>query len=235
MYAIFKKEVKSYFYSPIAYVLMGLFVLVVAIFFYLGNIKGQSADFNSTLSAITFILIIIIPILTMRILAEDRKNGTEVLLITSPLSLSNMVIGKYLALLLVFLVMTGLTLIFPLITLMLGTPPIAPIIGSYIGFILLGAAFISVGVFASSLTENQVISVLISFVSMLVIFFMDSLGNALGGWMSTVMNWLSLPSRYNEFTTGILNIGNIIYYLSFIAVFLFLTIRVIEKRRWSQG
>ncbi|RCX20935.1 ABC-2 type transport system permease protein [Anaerobacterium chartisolvens] len=235
MFAVFKREVQSYFYSPIAYVLTGLFVLVVSIFFFLSNIGSQSADFNPTLSTISFILIFIVPILTMRIIAEDRKNGTEVLLITSPSTLSGIVVGKYLAMLFVFLVMTCLTFVYPIILFIFGNPPLAPLIGSYVGLILFAAALISIGVFASSLTENQVISVFISFVIMLIIWIIEPIGNAVGGWAAVVLNWFSLSSRYNDFTTGILNVGSIIYFISFIAVFLFLTIRVIEKRRWSQG
>ena len=235
MFAIFKKEVRFYFYSPIAYILIGLFVLMVSVFFYLGNIKGLSADFTQMIGTISFILIFIIPILTMRILSEDRKNGTEVLYITSPISLSSMVIGKYLAMLFVFFVMVCVTIIYPIIIFAFGSPPIAPLISSYIGLILLGACFISIGVFASSLTENQIVSVIISFVCLLFIQLIDSLGGAVGGIVANMLHWFSLQSRYADFTSGQLSLASIVYYLSFIAVFLFLTIRVIEKRRWSQG
>lgn len=235
MFAIFKKEVRSFFYSPIAYVLVGLFILMVSIFFYLGNIKNQSADLTQILPTVGFILVFIIPMLTMRILSEERKNGTEVLLITSPVSLSNMVIGKFLAMLFIFLVMICITFIYPIIIFAFGTPPIAPIISSYLGLFLLGASFISLGVFASALTENQIISVVISFISLLFIQLIDSIGNAAGGIIAKILHWFSLQSRYNDFTSGQLSIASIVYYLSFIAVFLFLTIRVIEKRRWSQG
>jgi ABC-2 type transport system permease protein len=235
MFAIFKKEVRSYFYSPIAYVLIGLFVLLVSVFFYLGNIQGQSADFAGSLSTVGFILIFIIPILTMRVLTEDRKNGTEVLLITSPVSLTNIVVGKFLALLFVFLIMICITFIYPIIIFAFGKPPVAPLITSYIGLILLGAAFIALGVFASSLTENQIISVVISFVCLLFIQLIDSVSSAVGGIVSTILHWFSLQSRYSDFTAGQLSLASIVYFLSFIAVFLFLTIRVIEKRRWSQG
>jgi ABC-2 type transport system permease protein len=235
MLAIFKKEVRSYFYSPIAYVLIGLFVLLVSVFFYLSNIQSQSADFASSLPTVGFILVFIIPILTMRVLTEDRKNGTEVLLITSPVSLTSIVVGKFLATLFVFLVMICITFIYPIIIFSFGKPPVAPLISSYIGLILLGAAFIALGVFASSLTENQIISVVISFVCLLFIQLIDGLGNAVGGTVASILHWFSLQSRYSDFTAGQLSLASIVYFLSFIAVFLFLTIRVIEKRRWSQG
>lgn len=234
MLAIFWKEVKSYFYSPIAYILIGLFILLTSIFFW-PNLLYQMAEFNGTLSTMGFILVFIIPVLTMRILAEDRKNGTEVLLITSPASLTGIVLGKYLATLFVFLVLTCITFIYPIILIAFGGQLTVQLVGGYIGFILLGASFIAVGVFASSLTENQVVAVVIGFVSLLIMWIADSIGNMAGGFASKVLNWFSLISRYEDFNKGILGLSPVIYYLSFIAVFIFLTIRVIERRRWSQG
>jgi len=234
MSAIFWKEVKSYFYSPMAYILIGLFILLSSLFF-LPRLLYQNADFNAVLETMGFILLFIVPVLTMRILAEDRKNGTEVLLVTSPVSLTGIVVGKYLAALFVFLIMTVITFIYPIILFAFGAPFTTGLVGGYIGFILLGASFISVGVFASSLTENQVIAVVISFVSLLIMWIIDFVSSTVGGFLSKILNWFSLLSRYEDFNKGILGLSPIIYYLSFIAVFLFLTVRVIEKRRWSQG
>lgn len=236
MAAIFWKEVKSYFYSPMAYILIGLFILLVSIFFYPNLVyPSQGGDFTYNLSNMGFILLFIVPVLTMRILAEDRKNGTEVLLITSPVSIVSMVAGKFLAACFVFLIMTALTFVYPIILLAFGGTFTVQLIGGYIGFILLGATFISVGVFASSLTENQIIAVVISFVSLLIMWLAGSLTTMVGGIASKILGWFSLMTRYEDFSRGILGLSPVIYYLSFIAVFLFLTIRVIEKRRWSQG
>ncbi len=234
MFAIFKREIKAYFYSPIAYVLIGLFIFVAS-FTFRDNLQNGYADFNGNLSFLGVIIMFIIPILTMRIIAEDRKNGTEVLLITSPVNLTSIVLGKYFAAMFVFIVMTVITFVYPIIMLMYGNPAVPQMIGGYIGFILLGAAFTAVGVFASSLTESQVIAAVISFVSLLMMLFMRGAAASFGGMVSKVLNWFSLLSRYEDFNTWILDISAIIYYLSFTAVFLFLAIRVIEKRRWSQG
>jgi ABC-2 type transport system permease protein len=234
MRAIFWKEVKSYFYSPIAYILIGLFILITSIFFW-PNLIYRSADFNGTLSTMGFILIFIIPVLTMRILAEDRKNGTEVVLITSPVSLIEVVVGKYLATLFVYLILTVITFVYPIIQIAFGGQFTVQLVGGYIGFFLLGASFIAVGIFASSLTENQVVAVVIGFVSLLIMWIADSIGSMAGGITAKILNWFSLISRYEDFNKGILALSPIVYYLSFIAVFLFITVRVIEKRRWSQG
>jgi len=234
MAAIFWKEVKSYFYSPMAYILIGLFMLLTSIFF-LPNLIYGIGSFLSVLSTMGFILLFIVPVLTMRILAEDRKNGTEVLLITSPASITSIVVGKYLAVCFVFFVMTVLSFIYPIVLLAFGATFTVDLVGGYIGFILLGMTYISVGVFASSLTESQVVAAIIGYVSLLIMWLADSLGSLVGGFASKVLGWFSILTRYDDFTRGILGLSPVIYYLSFIAVFLFITIRVIEKRRWSQG
>jgi ABC-2 type transport system permease protein len=146
-----------------------------------------------------------------------------------------MVMGKFLASCFVFMVMTVLTFVYPVILLAFGGTFNVQLIGGYVGFLLLGATFISIGVFASSLTENQVVAVVISFVSLLIMWLASSLAGVVGGIGSKILGWISLLSRYEDFNKGILALSPVVYYLSFIAVFLFLTIRVIEKRRWSQG
>src|SRR5690606_29640006 len=160
MKAIFWKEVKSYFYSPMAYILIGLFILLTSIIF-MPYLRYGYGLFNNVLETMGFILIVAIPILTMRILAEDRKHGTEVLLITSPVNITSIVVGKFLAVYFVFFVMTALTFVYPIVMVAFGAKFTAQLVGGYIGFLLLGATYIAVGVFASSLTENQVIAVII--------------------------------------------------------------------------
>ncbi|HEY5585941.1 MAG TPA: ABC transporter permease [Ruminiclostridium sp.] len=234
MYSIFKKELRSYFTSPTAYVMIGLFVLISSIIFYI-NLVTPTADYGMNLNYMSLILILIIPILTMKILAEERRSGTEVLLITSPTSLTSIVIGKYLAAFAVFLVMTVITFIYPLILSVYGKPAVAEIVGGYVGFILLGSAFIAFGLFASSLTESQIIAAIVSIVGLLLMWLLQGIGPGLGGIWSKIFSWFSLFSRTEDFYSGILSLGPIVYYLSFSAIFVFLTIRVIEKRRWSKG
>lgn len=234
MFSIFKKEFKSYFNSPTAYVMIGMFVLISSIIFYI-NLVSQTAEYNFNLNYMSLILILIIPILTMKILADERKSGTEVLLITSPTSLTSIVVGKYLAAFAVFLIMTTITFIYPIILSAFGEPATAEIIGGYVGFILLGAAFIAFGLFASSLTESQIIAAIVSIVGLLIMWLMQGIAPGLGGIAAKVANWFSLFSRTEDFYAGILSLGPVVYYLSFSAIFVFLTIRVIEKRRWSKG
>jgi len=236
MLAIWKREVQAYFYQPIAYVLIGLFFLVSSIYFTMGTVAAGYAEMNSLLQSIIFLFTFITPILTMRILTEDRKNGTEVLLVTSPVDITGIVLGKFLASFTVFLVMFASTFIYTAILYILGGKPEVPmLIGGYLAFLLVGAAFVSIGVFASSLTENQIVAAIISFVILLLINLMDAIVYYVGGFVGRILEVFSLLSRYGDMNSGILDLTSIIYYLSFTAVFLFLTTRVIDRRRWSQG
>jgi len=235
MFAVFKREVGAYFKSPIAYVLIGIFIFISSLLFLFMNMSTSNSEFNETLQNMGIILVFLIPLLTMRILAEDRKNGSEVLLITSPVSLTSVIIGKYLASFFVFFVMTLISLIFPIILFAFGTPTLSLMLGGYLGFLLLGAALVAVGVFTSSFTESQIIAAVVAFVISLIMLFISSIADLFGGTIGEIFNWISLLSRNTGFGQGIIEISSVIYYLSFVIVFIFLTIRVIEKRRWSQG
>ncbi len=234
MWTIAKREIGSYFKSPIAYVLIGLFVLLISIFFW-PRLQASRGDFITILGDMGFFLIFIVPILTMRTLAEDRKNGTEVLLMTSPTSLYKIVVGKFIGAYTVFLVTTGISLIYPLIIIMMGGMFTIQLTGGYIGFLLLGAAFIAIGILASAVTENQIIAAIISFVALIVMWVADTLATTVGGIVGVILEWISLISRYQVFTKGILGLAEVVYLLSFTIVILFLTVRIIERRRWVQG
>lgn len=234
MLTIAKREIEAYFKSPIAYVIIGLFMLLISIYYW-PSLQASRGDFIRILSEMGFFLVFIIPILTMRILAEDRKNGTEVLLMTSPTSLTSVVVGKFLAAYSVFIVITILSLIFPIIIVIYGGAFTVQLFGGYIGFILLGAAFTAIGVLASAVTENQIIAAIIGFVSLLIMWFADSLSTTVTGFLAEFLQWISLISRFQVFTNGLLGLSEVVYLLSFTALVLFITVRVIERRRWMQG
>ncbi|PYG89443.1 ABC-2 type transport system permease protein [Ruminiclostridium sufflavum DSM 19573] len=235
MLSVFKKEFRAYFTSPIAYVLIGLFMLLSSMVFYI-NLASPTAEYNYlNLTYMSLFLILIIPVLTMKILADERKSGTEVLLTTSPTSLTKIVIGKYLAAFAVFMVMTVITFVYPILLKIYGNPDIPEIIGGYVGYILLGASFIAFGIFASSLTESQIVAAIVGIVGLLIMWLLQGIAPNLGGIWSDILNWFSLYSRTEDLFAGILSVKAIVYYLSFSAVFVFLAIRVIEKRRWSKG
>jgi len=234
MWTVAKREIGSYFKSPIAFVIIGLFILLISIFFW-PKLQASRGDFIDILGDMGFFLIFITPILTMKMLAEDRKNGTEVLLMTSPTSLTQIVLGKFIASYTVFLVISGISLIYPLIIMAFGGAFTTQLMGGYLGFLLLGGAFISIGILASAVTENQIIAAIISFVALIVMWVAHTLASTVGGVVGTILNWISLISRYQVFTKGILGFAEIVYLLSFTALILFLTVRLIERRRWIQG
>lgn len=235
MSAIYKRELKSYFTSPIGYVFLTVYMAFSGILFYALNIYQGTANFVYYFSSISsFPLIIFISILTMKLLTEERKNKTDQLLLTSPVSLTGIVVGKFFAAFTVFALSVSVVIIYIVFMAFYAELDLLAILGNILGLMLLGGLFISIGLFASSLTENQIIAAILSFFIMLALNLIDIVSTAFPVQaVSDVINYISIYNRYNEFALGILNFANIIFFLSIISLFLFLTVRVIEKRRWN--
>ncbi len=235
MNAIYKKELKSYFCSPVTYTMIALFLLLISIFFYLGNLMSQDPNFGSTLQTGEYFLIFFAPIITMKLLAEEKKNKTEVLLLTSPASVVSIVLGKFFAAFTVFMIMVGITVIYPIILLFFGTLPTASIIGNYIGFIFMGALFLSIGLLASSLSDSQVLSAVVGIVSLFLLWFVGGIGESLGGVLGKILTWISPIYRYTSFANGLLKFSDIVFYLSMTGLLLYVTVVNTERKRWKQG
>ncbi len=234
MIAIFKKEFKNYFLSPIGYIFVGVFMALAAMFFSSSVLYSQRADISLMFSDINVIYLFLVSLLTMRLISEEKNKKTDQLLLSAPIKVTDIVIGKYLAAMSVFGVTILISFAFPMIMFKYANPALSEIIGSYLGFILLWGAFISIGVFISSLTESQMIAGVFTFAGLLLIYLINWVQmNVQNEFLRKIIGMFSLLDRYGEFQRGILNIENIIYYLSFIFVFLFLTVRVIDKRRYS--
>ncbi len=257
--AIARRDFLSYYKSPIGYVILAIFVLVNGFLFSSNLLSYRYADVGGQLMAISSILfLIIIPLMTMRTFSEERRNGTETLLLTSPASVAEVVIGKYLGTLYMFLTMTASSLIFLVITVLFDGNVDIKILGSYIGFIFLGAAYLAIGVFASSVTENQVIAAVITFSIIFGLMLADGIASIAGSMMSTFLGnvnlfgltdlqldkigqaitdglrWPNPTTRLANLESGIFELSPLLFFLSLAALFLFLTGRIIEKRRWSQ-
>ena len=230
--AISGKEVRSYFSSPIAYVVMAMFLLITGYFFayYVDNTLAVLDGLFSLWPVI--MLMLVASLLTMRLLAEEQKLGTIELLLTAPVRDWEVVIGKYLASLAVFAVMLGLTLYYPLLLFWFGDPDPGPIFSGYLGLFLLGASFLSVGLLASSLTSNQIVSAVLAFGLLILMLVMAGAGGFVSGAPAEVMSYISLSVHLGDFVKGVIDTTDIVYYLSFIALFLFLTVRSLETRRW---
>ena len=234
MIAIMKRDLRGFFTSPIGYVFLAIFLLISNYFFYVINIQGGYSILSYVFEQTLFVLLFLIPMITMRLMSEEMKQRTDQMLLTAPVRITDIVMGKYLAALMVFIIGLAGTLIWPLIITMFGDPAIYEIIGNYIAIIFAISTLIAMGLFISSLTESQIIAAIISFVAFLAIYMFGSMASAIDNpIISTILNWLSIFSRYKNIVAGLLPLDDIVYYLSVTVVFLFLTTRVIEKKRWA--
>ncbi len=248
MFAIYKKEMRSYFTNPIGYIFVGIFLVFSAILCSYTTLLQKSYDTSSYFSMMIYAFVILIPLLTMRLFSEERKMRTEQLLLTSPITITGMVMGKFSAALTLFLGCVGVSCVnlIPLYVIAAAErgsidydttnigPVTSEIVGCLIGLILIGAAFIAIGTLISSLCENQLaaavitMAVVVGFIGIGVFAsFIDVYGIRL------VLSWISITGRFNNFVKGVFDVGAAIYFASLIFVFLFLTVRVYEKRRWS--
>lgn len=242
MWAIFKRETAGFFQTPAGYIYLGIFLLLSGWFFSVSITPQNSymvptVDYQLVLGTLSFTLLFVIPILTMRLLSEEAKNGTDQLLYTSPVNLISIVLGKYLSALFIFFCGIAITFIYPIILSRFATLDAGLIFSGYLGVFLLGATYISIGLFASALTQNQIIAGIVTLFLILFTYLMDFLNallNLSDKGQQILKNFL-IMNRFDEFIQGLINIGTIIFYLSLIALFLFFAIRVIERRRWSKG
>lgn len=235
MFAIYKRELRSYFITPIGYVFCGMFLLVSGILFYQTTLANQSTgSLSEYFIYLIFVFAILLPLLTMKLFAEDRRNKTEQLLLTAPVTLTGMVMGKYLAALTIY----GATFVVNAFNFVLlyryGTPNTASIFANILGVFLIGAAFLAVGLFLSSLTQNQLIAAVSSIGATVAMLLMSLVIDSIPwAWLSNALAWFSVMDRYVPFTNQALSIPAVVYFLSLAAVFVFLTVRVYDKRRWS--
>ncbi len=287
MLAIYKKEIRSYFNSMIGYVFMAFFLVVIGIYFFVQNLLYGYANFEYTLSSITFIFVLLVPLLTMRLMAEENKQKTDQLLFTSPVTATSIVVGKLLAVFTLFGFVMVIICFYPLILSLYGTVPFASAYASIFAFTMLGAAYLSIGLFISSLTESQVVAAVISFVVFLFTLLMEGIASVaptdnksafviftaillivclilyrmmknltiafvvgligeaglvitylfkptlFDGSVSNVFGWLSVVTRFDNFYLGVFDVSGIVYYISITCLFVFLTVQVIKKKRWS--
>ena len=236
MIAIVKREISAYFNTMVGYIFMAICMLVCGIFFTSTNIVGGSASFVGIVSSISYAMILIIPILTMRSFAEERKNKSDQLLLTSPVSVTEIVLGKFISAMLVLLLTLVVSLIFTVILYIFGDPYWGEILLGYIGIILLGGAFISIGLFISSLAENQLTACIVTLGILFLLWLSDSLiASVQNPTLYKVLSFMSLYGQFQGFTSGVLNLTSIIYFITLTFLFLFFTIKSIEHRRWSKS
>ena len=234
MFAIFKRELKAYFTSPLGYVFLAIFYAFSGLFFYIFSLSVGSTDISSVFLMMFIVLMVFVPLLTMRLLSEDKKQKTDQLILTAPVSLLSIVMGKFLAAYAIFAIGVAVMPVYGFVMSSFATVSWLPIWGNTVGLLLLGGIFVSIGLFISSLTENQMIAAIGGFFINLMILLMNTLKSALpNGFLQDVLSSISVYSRYSEITNGIFSLSSLIFFVSVIFIFLFLTVRVLEKRRWA--
>jgi len=235
--AIFLKELHNYFVSAIAYIVIIGFVAISGFFFTIAlNRYSFSQDSVEYVTSILFgnmsmMLLFITPLLTMRLFAEEKKSGTIELLMTAPVRDTEVVIGKFLAGWSLLVGMLLLTFLFPLLMTRYGNPDFGPIFSSYLGLVLLGSCFLSLGIMISSMTKNQIVAAFVSFGILLFLWVIGFISNQTGIW-GDIFGYISLIEHFEYFTRGVVGLKHVIYYLSFIAVCLFLTVKSVESAKW---
>ena len=247
--AIAGKELRGYFSSPIAYIVIGLFALTYGYFFYalllffdrqsmqmMGMGAGASANVNEQLISPAFqntmvVFLFILPMVTMRTYSEEKRSGTIELLLTAPLTDFQIIMGKFLGAMTLYASMLAITLIHVGIMFLIGNPEPLPILTSYLGLLLMGGCFISVGLLISSMTKNQIVAGMVTFVVFLMLWVIN--------WIATftptaapVLNYLSFTDHLTDFMRGVIDTKHVVYYVSFIAFGLFLTARSVDTERW---
>lgn len=234
MFAIFKRELKAYFTSPLGYVFLAIFYAFSGLFFYIFSLSVGSTDISSVFLMMFIVLMVFVPLLTMRLLSEDKKQKMDQLILTAPVSLLSIVMGKFLAAYAIFAIGVAVMPVYGFVMSTFATVSWLPIWGNTVGLLLLGGIFVSIGLFISSLTENQMIAAIGGFFINLMILLMNTLKSALpNGFLQDVLSSISVYSRYSEITNGIFSLSSLIFFVSVIFIFLFLTVRVLEKRRWA--
>ncbi len=231
--AIALKEFKSYLASPMAYIVIGIFLVLTGVLFTISPATYFETSISGFLQAGSLLLLLLSSVLTMRLLAEERKMGTLELLLTAPVRDSEVILGKFLGSLGVLTVMLAFTFYYSILLMVFGDPDMGPIGTGYLGLFLLGCTSLAVGVFASSLTSNQIVAAVVAGGILFALWFLgvgaDYLPEAVGG----VINYFSLSYYFPVFMRGIIDTRAIIYYISITAVFLFLAVRSLENSRWS--
>ena len=232
VWAVAARELRSYFLSPLAYVVIALFLALAGYLFALILANGREASLRGLVQNVSVLYLFIVPAISMRLLAEEQRTGTIELLLTNPVQEWEIVTGKFLASVMLVLVMLGLTLLFPLFLFIYGNPDRGPIITGYLGIFLQSAAFLAVGLWASSLTQNQIVAAIVAFALLLILWLSDNLGQFLGGTIGSIVSYTSVINHFQSFPQGVVQSNDVIYYLSLVLAGIVLSTLSLQSRRY---
>ncbi len=236
MSAIFKKELRSYFTSPLGYIVLAVVFFFAGLFFFMYNMSYGLVSLSYVYNDLyTVVMLLVLPVLTMRLFSDEKRQRTDQALFTAPTSLTALVVGKFLAALLLFALSMAITWVFAIIIATKATPEWMVIFGNYLGIVLLGGMVIAIGLLISCLTESQFIAAVGTFGISFLLLLLDQVGSVFQGveWLNNVLTFLSVNARYTNFTSGLVRYDNVIFFLSMQALFLFLAVRVLDRKRWK--
>jgi len=233
MNAIFKRELRAYFNAPLGYVLIAVAYFFTNYYYFTYNLYGNTTDFSTLYSMLFSVVLFLVPVLTMRLLSEEKRSKTDQLLLTAPVSRAGIVLGKYFAAVVVYLLAISGTLVDAVITSFVAPVDWPSVIGNFLGIALLGLALIAVCLFLSSLTESQVIAAVMGFAVSLFLVLVDAISYVVSGaFWKTLFSYLSFSARYEPFTLGVVDLPGAVFFLSVSALFLVFSIMTLERRRW---
>ena len=246
--AIADRELRSYFASPIAYILIGFFLLPFGVFFFLylsdfvkrslqmaqfgGNMNINQQVIRYVLQNASVIILFIMPMITMRTYSEEKRSGTIELLLTSPVTDVEIILGKFFGALGLYIAMLSVTLLYMAILFVYGSPEWRPLVAAYLGLILMGATFVSIGLLISSTTSNQIVAGVVTFVVFLLFWIIGWFADTAGPTIGPITSWLSITEHFDDFSKGIIDTKHVLYYLSLITFGLFLTAKSVDTERW---
>lgn len=234
MSAIIKRELSSYFNSAIGYIVLAVFYFFSGLFFYMYCLLSNTTSMSYVFLSMLMIVMLVIPIITMKSFSEERKQKTDQALLTAPISLTEMVLGKFFGAFLLYCLCNAIYVLYAVILSFYATPDWAVFLTTILGMLLMGGALIAIDLFISALTESQVIAAVVSIGIGLLIYMLDSLSNVFNvDWLTNFLRNISFDAHFTNFINGVINLSSVVFFLSVIAVFLFLCVRVFEKRRWS--
>lgn len=236
MLTIFKRDFLAYYRTPVGYVFMGVFLTLSGVLFYLYNLKNLTGDLLTFLSSLTMLVMLLCPLLVMRLICEERQKRSDQLLLTSPVSISGMVLGKYLAAAAVMLITIGLTNVYTLIIAICGKVYPGEWFVGYLGFTLQSLSFLALDLFVTCFAKNQMTGAVTAFAANFLLWMADMLADNLSiAWASSVLRFISLYDRYEPFRLGQLSFSGILFFVSFAACCLVAAVRVLDARRFSEG
>lgn len=234
MGAIIKRELYSYFCSPVAYVVMAIFLFFSGLFFSLVCLAGDTSNLTYVFNNMFLVIVLLTPMMCMKLFSDEKRLRTDQALLTSPVSILGIVMGKFFSACILYLVCLAIYVIFGFVLSFFVTPQWSVILCNFFGLFILGCALIAIDMFLSSLTESQMIAAITGFAVGLLVYLLDNVANAIPiEFLANAVKSMSFLSHYQNFTVGLLSIADLVFFLSVIALFVFLTVRVIEKKRWS--